>query len=86
MTWQRRASDGETICVEQYRDHVLPKFWGFVPPIFVSNHALQRQAERGLFVAGLGRTLLRLGHLILAYTRSGIGAETGHSEPQQCYL
>ena len=74
MTWQRRTPDGETICVEELRDHFLLKFWGFVVPIFVSNHALQRQAERGLSVAGLGRTLLRLGPLILAYTRSGIGA------------
>jgi hypothetical protein len=85
MTWQRRASDGETICVEKYRDHFLLKLWGLAVPIFVSNHALQRQAERGLLIAGLGRTLLSLGPLILALQR-GIGAETGHSEPQQCYL
>ena len=85
MTWQRRASDGERICFEECRDHFLLKFWGFVVPIFVSNHALQRQAQRGLFIAGLGRTLLRLGPLILALQRS-IGAETGHPEFGQCSL
>lgn len=85
MTWQRRTCDGETICVEEYRDHVLLKFWGFVVPIFVSNHALQRQAEHGLLAAGLGHALLSLGPLILALQR-GIGAETRHSGPEQPYL
>jgi hypothetical protein len=30
--------------------------------------------------------MLPLGPLILAYTRSGFRAETGHSQPEKCYL
>jgi hypothetical protein len=70
--------------VEEYRNQVFLKFWGFVVPIFVSNHALQRQAEHGFFAAGMGRTLLSC-PLILALQR-GIGPETGVSEPEQCHL
>jgi hypothetical protein len=54
MTWQRRASDGEKICVEEYCYRFLLRFWGFVVPISVSKHAPATASRTRPFCCRIG--------------------------------